>query len=118
MKRNPKRVAIPTNMGFDYIPVDGIVYCRASGNYTQLVFREGQLLITRSLKEMEKHLLAFNFIRIHHSYLINLDHLERYFKGGGGAVEMSNGELLRLDLPPWAAGYLKVPVRVGRNDVR
>ncbi len=94
MKRNPIRVAIPTSMGFDYIPVEGIVYCRASGNYTQLVFKEGQLLITRSLKEMEKHLLTFNFIRIHHSYLINLDHLERYFRGGGGAVEMSNGEKL------------------------
>lgn len=96
MKRRPRKVAIPTARGFDFIHADGIVYCRASGNYTQVVFSERKHLITCPMKEMEKLLAPLGFIRIHHSYLINLDHLERYFKGSGGKVEMSNGEKLTV----------------------
>jgi two-component system, LytTR family, response regulator len=34
------------------------------------------------------------FIRIHHSYMINKKLVQRYIKGEGGQVVMSNGKLL------------------------
>ena len=90
-----KRIGLPTNNGFDFIPTDEILYFKADGNYTYAhVEGKEKLFVTRSLKEMEKVLEGYTFCRIHHSYLINLDHLAHYIRGEGGKVEMSNGDTL------------------------
>ncbi|MBS1664894.1 MAG: LytTR family transcriptional regulator [Bacteroidetes bacterium] len=34
------------------------------------------------------------FVRIHHSYIINCNAVERYIKGEGGQVVMKNGAVL------------------------
>jgi two-component system LytT family response regulator len=34
------------------------------------------------------------FIRIHHSYLINKNRVEKYIRGEGGQVVMTNGTIL------------------------
>jgi two-component system, LytTR family, response regulator len=37
-----------------------------------------------------------SFVRIHKSYLINMQHLKEYLKGEGGSVLMTNGKELEI----------------------
>ena len=48
-------------------------------------------MVTRSLKEMEEILEHYSFIRVHRFYLVNLNEIEKYIKGDGGYLVMSDG---------------------------
>jgi len=88
--RKPK-IAIPTTKGIEMIDVDEIVHCEASSNYTIVYFQNTKKVVTKTLKEIEQQLKPYNFMRVHHSFLINMAHLKNYVKVEGGFVTMSNG---------------------------
>lgn len=91
------RIAVPTKEGLDYILIENIVYCEADSNYTHIVLKEGKsLLMSRPLKELDLQLRSYQFIRIHHSYLINPNHMLRYVRGNAGYVVMSNNKSLNV----------------------
>ncbi|HEY6975160.1 MAG TPA: LytTR family DNA-binding domain-containing protein, partial [Chitinophagaceae bacterium] len=48
-------------------------------------------LISKTLKEAEEVLQGNNFCRIHNSYLVNLACIQKYIRGEGGEVILSNG---------------------------
>jgi two-component system LytT family response regulator len=49
-----------------------------------------KVLVSRTLKEIEELLDGHAFLRIHHSYLVNLNEIVRYIRGEGGYVIMSD----------------------------
>lgn len=70
---------------------DSILYCVARGVYTEFHLVEGgPILLSRNLKEYEE-LLGERFLRVHHSYVVNVDHVRRFDKRGGGHLVLSNG---------------------------
>lgn len=86
------KIAIPTMEGLQMILVDSIVSCSADRNYTMIMLKNNQKIIaSRTLKDMEEMLEDYPFIRVHHSYLVNLNEVEKYVKGEGGYLLMSNG---------------------------
>ncbi|MRG48425.1 response regulator [Chitinophaga sp. SYP-B3965] len=86
------RIALPTLDGLQIIPVDTILYCSSSSNYTIFNLVEDQkLIISRTLKEIEEMLEEYRFLRVHHSYLVNLNEVRKYNRGEGGSLLMSNG---------------------------
>lgn len=85
------KIAIPTREGLEFIEIDSIVYCQAQSNYTQIFTRDGRShLISRTLKDVEKLLDRFAFIRVHQSYLINPNCMEKYCRNDGGYITMTN----------------------------
>jgi two-component system, LytTR family, response regulator len=85
------RIALPTCDGLVFLPVNDILYCQASSNYTIFVTTEGkQYVVCKTLKEYEEVLFDYNFFRIHHSYVINLNRIQKYVKGNGGYVILNN----------------------------
>lgn len=92
-----QRIGIPTKSGIDFVLIHDVLYCEADSNYTY-VHLEGnrRLYSARTLKEFEQLLYQDSFCRIHQSYLINLNHLKKYFRGDGGYVEMLNGASLNV----------------------
>jgi len=92
-----KRIPLPVNHSIEFIPVQDVLYLRADGNYSIVICREKVTKqTTRSLKLLEKQLEPAGFCRIHHEYLVNMDHVTKYHKGDGGEVELSNGEKLAV----------------------
>lgn len=90
-----KRLAVPTLEGLQFVDTDSILYLEADGNYTLLRIADDQkIVVSKTLKEFEDVLPAKVFIRIHHSYLINKQHVVRYIRGEGGQVVMRNGRTL------------------------
>lgn len=92
LDRGFRKVAIPTLDGFDFIPVQDVLYCVADGNYTDVVMISGKRhLVSRTLRDIAGMLGDPLFFRVHQSYLINLDHMIRYVRGSGGYVVMRDG---------------------------
>jgi two-component system, LytTR family, response regulator len=89
------RLAIPSTDGLVFISVGDILYCEASGNYTNIYMDDQRkLIVSRTLKEYEDLLEDQDFVRIHNSYLINLNSIKRYIRGEGGQVVMKNDKVL------------------------
>ena len=85
------KIAIPTSEGLEFIEIDSIVYCQAQSNYTQIFTSDSRShLISRTLKDVEKLLERFSFIRVHQSYLINPNYMEKYCRNDGGYITMAN----------------------------
>ncbi len=86
------KIAVPTMEGLQMVLVASIVCCASDGNYTNLFIKSGQkITVSRTLKDIEDLLEDYPFVRVHHSYLVNLNEVEKYFKGDGGYLLMSNG---------------------------
>ncbi len=65
--------------GYEQIKVlySEILYLVAEGNYINVVLRTGKLLTRMTFSEMEQLLPPQNFVRVHRSYIVNKDHVDR-----------------------------------------
>jgi two-component system LytT family response regulator len=93
----PDTIALPTSEGLIFANVNDIVYCTADGGYTRLIMTGNQeLLLSKTLGDVDELLADAHFFRIHHSSLVNLRQVKKYIRGEGGEVVMSNGQTLQL----------------------
>lgn len=92
------KIAIPTTEGFELIPADEVVRCEADDNYTHIFLKnKSKILASRSLKEMEEQLREFSsFIRVHHSFIVNLNEVVKYVRGEGGYLVMTDGSTVNV----------------------
>ena len=94
-KKEHHRIAIPSLQGLQFITISDIIYLEAQSNYTTIILNDSyKLTVSKTLKDFEELLPASVFIRIHHSYIINRNAVEKYIKGEGGQVLMKNGVIL------------------------
>lgn len=93
---NPfKKIILSTMDGFFPVRVEEIIYCRADDSYTHFYLAGNKHnVVSKGLKEFEEMFANYNFFRIHKSYLINLNHIERINKADGVTVVMSNSDEL------------------------
>lgn len=92
LQQTNKKIALPTINGLVFMPVQNIVRCESTGNYTKIFFTDKkQLLVSKPLKEFEELLTDVDFFRVHNSHLINLQQMESYIQGEGGFALMSDG---------------------------
>lgn len=86
------RLAVPSFEGIDFFDLADIIYCQADGNYTILhLTHQNSPLISKNLKDFESLLAESGFCRVHHSSLINIKHVQKYVKGEGGYVILTDG---------------------------
>jgi len=88
-----ERLALPSPEGLRMLLVKDILYCAADGENTKVHMQNvpEPSLVNRSLKEVEALLKNKGFFRVHHSYVVNLFYMDRYIKGDGGDIIMSDG---------------------------
>jgi two-component system, LytTR family, response regulator len=93
-KSNWQKLAVFLNDEIRFIPFDDILYCRSKSNYTHIHTLDGACyLYCKTLKEVERKLPAENFIRIHHSYLVQLNFITA-LKKQTQEIELNNKQLL------------------------
>ena len=91
------KICITSLKGFQVVELSDILYCEASSNYTNFHFTGRSLICaSKPIHEYEELLADCNFIRIHKSYVINLEHVREYIRGEGGTVVLSNGRQLEV----------------------
>jgi len=88
-------IVLPTMEGFCFEKVKHINFLEASGNYTMLHFTDSrQVLVCKTLREVESMLPEDAFVRIHRSHTIHLKHIKKYVRGKGGHVVLQNNATL------------------------
>lgn len=91
------RIAVPTNSGLEFLKIENIIYLEASVNYTHIFLTDGRkFTVSRTMKDFEEMLSPDTFLRIHHSHIINKNFAEKYIRGEGGQVVLSNGTVLDI----------------------
>lgn len=86
-----QKIALPTLHGYELVPLNNIIFCESSSNYTNIHLNNGQhLFISRTLKDIEELLDMQPFFRVHNSYVVNLQYAIRYIKGEGGHLVLNN----------------------------
>ena len=89
------KLAIPTQDGLMIVSLNDIIRMEADANYTIIyLINKGKTIASKNIGEFENMLSEKNFIRVHHSYLVNLRHVTRYIKGAGGQLIMSDGSYI------------------------
>lgn len=79
------------------VKLSEIIYCEASSNYTNFHFTGRPLICaSKPIHEYETLLDDAGFIRIHKSFLINVEHVKEYQRGEGGHIVLSNGDVVEV----------------------
>jgi len=93
-----RKMAVPTSDGFELIVAENILRCEADDNYTYIYLNDKKkITVCRSLKEVEEQLRDFfYFIRVHHSWIVNMNEVTKYVRGEGGYLIMTDGTTVNV----------------------
>jgi two-component system LytT family response regulator len=95
--QNIKKIAVPNRNGFSYYSIDEIVTLEAEGSYTRIHFSSGkQVLVSRGLRDFEASLAEKGFLRVHKSFLVNMEHITELHRDDSGYLVMSDGAKIYL----------------------
>ena len=97
------RIVFRKGAGIKIIPLNSVSYLAAEDDYVMIYYAEGKALKPKTMKYYEEHLPPSLFIRVHRSYMVNVEHiskLEPYSKDNYVAV-LKSGE----KIPVSRSGY-------------
>lgn len=98
-KSKIQKLALPTLEGLIFIDTNDIVKLEADGSYTIFHFlKKNTLMVSKPIKEYEEFLEEENFMRVHHSFIINLNQIKKYVRGSGGHVIMNDDSLVDVSV--------------------
>jgi len=92
-----QRIAVKTRHKVHVIGVTEIIYLEAEGDYVMIHTKDGNYLKEKTMKYFESHLDPEKFIRIHRSYIVNAEAIERIelYDKESYSVLLKNGSNLR-----------------------
>ncbi len=92
-----KKIPLSLNNKIILIEPEDILYCKSDGSYTTVYMRNGDdYLVSKSIKHIEELLPKDYFIRIHKSYIVNLNEIKELVKHGSGEIILSNNQIIPI----------------------
>lgn len=74
------------------VSVSSIMRCEASDNYTTFyLMGQPPIIVSKPLKEYDELLTPYNFLRVHQSHLVNIQHVQQFNKRDGGSLTLRDG---------------------------
>lgn len=95
-KSHIEKLVVNSKEGIESIEVNDILSLESKSNYTQINLTNSRTVIaTKTLKEFETQLCDanLNFMRVHHSFIVNLYKVSRYVKGPDKVIMSDNQEI-------------------------
>ncbi|MFV0249095.1 MAG: LytR/AlgR family response regulator transcription factor [Tenacibaculum sp.] len=81
-KKIPNKINIAADGRVYLIARENVVYLKADKSYTTIFLTSAKkIVVTKTLKEVQKKFTYSEFYRVHNSYVINLNHVTEYNKG-------------------------------------
>jgi two-component system LytT family response regulator len=90
-----KKIILKTNEDIFIVSVNEIIRCEADSSYTHFFLENGtHITVSGTLKKYDDYLKHFNFIRVHHSHIVNLNFITKFSKLKGGSLQLKNGDII------------------------
>ena len=86
-----ERIVFPSKTGFEVVQANTIVFCKSDGAYTTVHTLDKNYFTSKSFKETCKLLHSANFLRVHRSFLININFVVS-FRSDEFILEMITGD--------------------------
>ena len=83
-----ERIAVKNKQKIHLIPLDEIVYLQSFGDYVYIVTPSNKYLKEETMKYFETH-LPKTFVRVHRSYIINIEYISRIESSGRRIQQVS-----------------------------
>jgi two-component system LytT family response regulator len=94
-KKVLKRIILRTSEALQLISVSEIIRAEAESNYTHFYLTGGKhILVSRTIKEYEAMLSGSGIIRVHQSHIVNMNHIDKFFKHDGGYLQLNDGSTI------------------------
>jgi two-component system LytT family response regulator len=84
-------ILVPYKGSYAALKYDDIIYFESDGAYTNIITKDDKIVSSKNLGYYEKLLPKEQFKRSHHSYIVNLNHMQLLTKGRTGTIKMANG---------------------------
>jgi two-component system LytT family response regulator len=90
------RIALPVKGGIDFVDINDLIRCESANNCTVIYTKSGKKYVSsRTTKEFEELLPDTKFFRVHHSEIVNISFVKKYYKEGrGGYLELLDGTIV------------------------
>lgn len=86
------KIALPSSEGLQFVSIETIISCESQDNYTKIILKGGtKITICVTLGDVEQMLPSLHFIRVHRSFLVNKNEIEKLIRKDGGYLIMSDG---------------------------
>lgn len=98
-----ERVAIKNGQKIEVIAIPEIVCVQAEGDYVLIHTAKGRHLKEQTMKYFEEHLPAGQFVRVHRSFIVNVQHISKIelFEKQTQLLTLQNGMQIKASI----AGY-------------
>lgn len=94
-----QKIVLKDINGIRITSVKDILYCEANGPYTTFyIENDKEITVSKNLKEYEELLADFNFVRSHHSYLVNIAKIKSIDKSDGMVITLINGAQIPVSI--------------------
>jgi len=93
-----ERIVVKAGGDLHFIKTSDVLWIEAQGDFVKVQTLEQPQLVRETLQSMEQKLDGSRFLRIHRSFLVNVQHIKRVAPAlyGDHTVFMSDGSKLRL----------------------
>lgn len=93
-----KVLCIPVMSGYEYLKLNEIEHIEADGSYAKIICTDGKTkTVSKNLKYFENALNdQERFVRVHRSFLINLNQMKAFSRTGRGTILMESGKEIDL----------------------
>ena len=71
------RIVVKRGSKLEVIALNDILYFEAQDDYVMIYTNSGRYLKSKTMKYYEQHLPIKEFVRIHRSYIVNVNHIQR-----------------------------------------
>jgi len=88
-----ERISVKSGQKIHVILVPDIIYLQADGDYVFIFTADGKYLKEQTMKYFEEHLPTNKFVRIHRSYIVNVEAISRIelYEKQNQVITMKNG---------------------------
>lgn len=85
------KIGVPSWNGTIYIELNSIIRMESSNNYTYIHCLDAKpLLVSKTLKLFEEMLQEENFVRCHHSHIVNIQYVMSYERGENAQLTLQD----------------------------
>lgn len=96
-KPKEKRIALPVHNSLQFFDFDDIIRIESESNYSHIfLIDKRKITLSKTLKEVEEKFEGQNFFRVHQSHFINLNQIDKIYKGENAYLVMKDGTQISI----------------------